>query len=58
MSEVDRVSNIQRFDEVDNFINTEFKKADEKGQVCFFQVAEEPGFSRIVGIKIRESQTA
>ena len=54
---VDRDGNIKRF-KVDKFMQIEFNKAEEKGIVSFVQVAEEPGFSRIVGIKIEESQTS
>ena len=49
--------NMKYFDDVDKFIEIEFNKAEEKGLVCFVQVAEEPGFSKIVGIKIGGSQT-
>ena len=50
--------NIRSFEEVDKFIEIEFNKVDEIGLLCFVQVAEEPGFSRIVGMKYGESQTA
>ena len=58
MSMVDRDGNIESFNEVDKFIEIEFNKANDSDRVCFVQVASEPGFSIIVGIKIGESQTA
>jgi hypothetical protein len=56
MSLVDSEGNIKSIAQVDKFIEIEFNKADEKGQVCFIQVASEPGFLIIVGIKIGVSQ--
>lgn len=58
MSVVDRDGNMQSLNDVDRFIEIEFNKANEKGQVCFVQVACEPGFLRIVGVKIDVSQSA
>ena len=58
MCVIDRDGNMQTLNDVDKFIEIEFNKADEKGQVSFVQVASEPGFSRIVGIKIDVSQSA
>ena len=54
----DRELNKHTIDSVDKFIEIEFSRADKNGLECFIQVAEEPGFKMIVGIKIGESQTA
>ena len=35
---------------VDKFIEIEFNKANERGRLCFIQMAREPGFNKIVGI--------
>jgi hypothetical protein len=43
-------------DSVDKFIEIEFNRGDKNGLECFIQVAEEPEFCRIVGIKIGASQ--
>ena len=52
MNFIDQDGSKKSFNKVDKFIEIEFKKADENGQMCYVQVAEEPGFRRIVGIKI------
>jgi hypothetical protein len=54
----DQDLNMHAFNFVDKFIEIEFNKADKSGLECFIQRAEEPGFSRIIGIKIGVSQTA
>ena len=50
----DRELNKHTIDSVDKFIEIEFSRADKNGLECFVQVAEEPGFKMIVGIKIGE----
>jgi hypothetical protein len=55
---VDKDGKIITIQKVDKFIEIELNKANKSGRVCFVQVAREPGFSKIVGIKIEESQTA
>ena len=52
----DRELNMHTIDNVDKFIEIEFNRADKNGLECFVQVAEEPGFKMIVGIKIDASQ--
>ena len=37
----DEEINMLKFDEVDKFIEIEISKANERGQVCFVQVARE-----------------
>jgi hypothetical protein len=49
---LDQEMNEHSFDLVDKFIEIHFNKAEKMAKVCFVQVAREPGFSRIVGIKI------
>jgi hypothetical protein len=44
MCVIDRDGNMQTLKDVDKFIEIEFNKADEKGQVSLVQVASEPGF--------------
>ena len=50
--------NMHTINSVDKFIEIEFNRADKNGLECFVQVAEEPGFKMIVGIKIDASQSA
>jgi hypothetical protein len=54
----DRDLNKHTIDSVEKFIEIEFNRADKNGLECFVQVAEEPGFKMIVGIKICASQVA
>ena len=44
MSVVDQERNVLSFSKVDKFIEIEFKKANESGQVFFIQMARGPGF--------------
>ena len=55
---IDRDGNINSFKNVDKFIEIEFNQADESGKVFFIQVARDPGFDEIVGIKIEMPKTA
>jgi hypothetical protein len=54
----DRELNMHTIDSVDKFIEIEFNRADKNGLQCFVQLAEDPGFKMIVGIKIGVSQAA
>jgi hypothetical protein len=50
--------NMHTINSVDKFIEIEFNQADKTSMQCFVQVAEEPGFKMLVGIKIGASQAA
>jgi hypothetical protein len=58
MNFIDRDGSKKSFNKVDKFIEIEFNKANERGRFCFIQMAREPGFNKIVGIKIEIPQAA
>jgi hypothetical protein len=54
----DKELNQHTIDSVDEFIEIEFNRADKNGLECFVQIADDPDYYIIVGIKIGVSQTA
>jgi uncharacterized protein YrzB (UPF0473 family) len=58
MNLIDQDGSKKSFNKVDKFIEIEFKKANESGRVFYIQMAREPGFNKIVGIRIEMPEAA